>query len=74
MPLGRKDHTPHSHRLEGLSPNTEYFYRILFENKDGGVWSFENGQLKTVSLRRPTQVTADYSDFKLITHPPHSKW
>ncbi len=33
----------HSHKLEGLSPNSEYYYRVLFENEDGGVWSFESG-------------------------------
>ena len=33
--------------LDELEPDTHYYYRILFENPDGRIWSLETGELTT---------------------------
>ena len=34
-------------RLEKLTPNTNYFYRVLVTNREGKVWSFTTGKFHT---------------------------
>ena len=53
--------TRFSHKLDGLKPNTKYYYRIQIKNKEGETWAWDTETFTTKEGKIPDGVTAKLS-------------